>query len=123
MAQAKSAAIQDLQAAYSGALAKGITVTSGSLTVTLAASASDQQAFNNLLMLLNTAPMPPTIPITDRTGNVCTVTVEQYYDLIGKYGQQIAGLWGSLATAKASVASVSGTAQLSKITLQNPTGQ
>jgi len=120
---AQRAAIQALTNSYATRLAAGITVTSGSLTVTLAATPSDQQQFNELLALLNTAPMPPTLPIADIHGNSLTITVPQYYSLIGSYGQQIAGLWTALATAKSSVATVTGTAALSKITLADPTGQ
>ena len=120
---AQRAAIQALTNSYAAALAAGITVTSGSLTMTLAAGPADQQQFNELLALLNTAPMPPTLTIADVHGNPLTVTVAQYYTIIGLYGQRIAGLWSALATAKSSVAAVSGTAALSKITLADPTGQ
>ena len=52
------------------------------------ATPSDQQQLNELLALLNTAPMPPTLTIADIHGNPLTVTVPQYYALIGSYGQQ-----------------------------------
>jgi len=123
LALARRVAIQSLASSYAATLATGITVTSGSLTVTLAAQPSDQQQFNELLTLLNTAPMPPTLTITDITGNPHTVTVAQYYSLVGSYGQQIAALLNALITAKASVASVSGTAALQQITLTDPTGE
>ena len=123
LALAQRAAIQSLQASYFRALAAGITVTSGSLTMTLAANPSDQQQFNELLTLLNTAPMPPILTINDVHGNPQTVTVAQYYALVGNYGQQIAGLWNALTTAKSSVVAVTGTAALSKVTLTDPTGQ
>ena len=120
---AQRAATQALSVACATALAAGVTVTSGSLSLTLAAEPSDRQAFDELLTLLNTAQMPPNLMITDVHGTSQTVTVAQYYALIGSYGQQVAGLWKSLATAKASVAVATGTAALSKITITNPTGQ
>jgi len=123
LALAQRAAIQTITNSYAAKLAAGITVTSGSLTATLAANTSDQQKFDELLILLNTAPMPPTLTIADIHGNPQPVTVPQYYTLIGSYGQQIAGLWTALATAKSSVAAVTGTVALSKITLADPTGQ
>ena len=123
LAVAQRATIAALAQSYSVALAGGITVTSGSVTMTLPARPSDQQQFTGLLTLLNTAPMPPTLTIADIHGNPQTVTVGQYYTLIGSYGQQIAGMWGALETARSSVAAVTGTAGLAKITLADPTGQ
>ena len=120
---AKKRAIRALADSYSAALSAGITVTSGSLTVTLAAGLSDQQMFNELLTLLNTAPMPPALTIADVNGNPQKVTVAQYYALIGNYGQQIATLWSALITAKSSVAAATDAAALAKITLADPTGE
>lgn len=119
---ARKVVMDRLATQYATALASGITVTSGTLTVTLAAQLSDQQQFNNLLTLLGTAPMPPVLTIADVHGTPQTVSVSQYYELIGSYGQQIAGLWTSLITARSTVATAD-TATLAKITLQNPAGQ
>jgi hypothetical protein len=121
--QAKWAALKSLNASYNAVIVAGITVASGTLTVTLPATPASQQQFNGLLSLLNTAPMPPTVTITDIHGSPFTIGVPQYYTLIGSYGQQIAGLWNALLTAKSSVAAVTGTAALSKITLTDPSGQ
>jgi len=123
LALAQRAATRSLTSSYATTLAAGITVTSGSLSMRLAAEPSDQQQFNELLALLNTAPMPATLIISDVNGNAQTVTVTQYYALIGSYGQQIASLWTAFATAKSAVASASGTAALAKITLADPTGE
>ena len=122
-AVAQRNALRSLANSYATTLASGMTVISGSLTVTLAAQPSDRQQFNELLNLLNTAPMPPTITIADINARPHTVTVAQYYTLIGSYGQQLAALWNALTTARATMAAVSGTAALSRITLTDPTGQ
>jgi len=127
LAIAKRAATQTISRAYYKALGAGMTVTTGTgsatITLTLPSTAADQQQFNALLSLLNTAPMPPTLTIADVNGNPQTVTVAQYYTLIGSYGQQISTLWNELMTAKSSVAAVTGTAALAKISLADPTGQ
>jgi len=92
-----------LDAQYATAQTKGITVTSGSMTITLAATDADQNAFTRLLGLLNTAPMPPNIDLADVKGVPHSVAVTDVYTLLGSYGQQAAALWANYVSVKAAV--------------------
>jgi len=122
LALAKSAQLKSVQSQYNAVIAAGITVTSGSLVIILAASESDRNAFNQLINLLATVPMPPSITIADINGNQVAVPVTQIYDILGKYGAQVVGLWSNLATAKASIRAAQTVEAVAAISLQHPTG-
>jgi len=117
LAFAKQTAVQHLTHSYVQSLSSGITVSG----ITLAAQKDDQQAFNNLLTLLTLNPIS-SFPIADIHGQVHTVTMAQYYSLMGSYGQEIANLWGACATAKVYAYNAPSTGVLATISLQNPTG-
>lgn len=101
-----------IDAQYATRIARGIKATYGDASIVLSASEADQNAFNRLLNLLNTAPMPGTVTITDNRGIPHAVQVVDVYTILGSYGQQIAALWSGYVTAKASVNSAGTFAQL-----------
>ena len=124
LVNAKRAAIKALENSYAVAIAAGVPVTSGSIAITLAAGDSDQVAFMKLKAQFETdRSMPPLAEIRDKNGAPFYVSAPQFWSIVEQYGHQIGALYWCRATAKDSIASVTGTAALSKISLANPTGQ
>lgn len=129
LAIAQSQTLNVLQSSFKTALAQGIAVTSGSVSITLPADDASRNLLAGLATSLNPSFMtagqviPSTLVLTNSQGAGVSIPFSTVYALLGSYSAQYQALWTSLQTAKTSVLATTGTAQLSKITLADPTGQ